>query len=493
MKEPAHITAGAEQLVKDNLDLLGVFHSPEAFGGPRIAQLDLTNNCNSDCIACWCHSPLLGEQRMRGSIKKQALPWQVVKHVIDDLADLGTEEILLAGSGEPLIYPNIMDALQRIQRRGIRCNLITNFTRVDEPLARMLVDLAVDTITASIWAGNARTYVKTHPAKTEKTLQQIERSLRRIHDQKSVLNRDHPKIKIVDVLMRPNVRDFEQMIEFALRTHADAVDFTFVDIIAGKTDCLRLSDDDYRFLAKALNRIRQREDYTELFCPDLAGSNLAKDHQREFTYFGHLIRVPARFNFDFSRLRLICPQGQIADRFDILHQAAAFDFKFNPQICGACADSHCGLNKSATTKRVDTLNLASCNALQRRILVQQGGCARRGPASGNIIETLPCYVGWIYSRILVNGDVVPCCKAHRVAMGNVLDHRFRQIWFSDKQREFRHKALTYEKSHPFFKKIDCYKACDNLAMNLDVHRRLVDLSGSEEQLLKQYNVRGSGS
>ena len=486
MKDPAHIAVGAEQFVKDNRDLLGVFHSPEAFGGPRIAQIDLTNNCNNDCIACWCHSPLLGEQRMRGSIKKQALPWEVVKHLIDDLADLGADEIILAGSGEPLMYPNIMDLLQRIQRRGMRCNLITNFTRVDETFARMLVDLEVDTITASIWAGSARTYVKTHPSKTEKTFHQIEQSLRQIHDQKTLLNREHPKIKIVDVLMSLNVKDFEPMIEFALRTQSDAIDYTFVDIIAGKTDCLSLSENDYRFLAEALNRVRQREDYTELFCLDLAGSNLAENHKREFTYFGHLIRVPARFNFDFSRFRLICPQGHIADRFDVLHHSDAFDFKFNPQICGACADSRCGLNRSAAIKRVDTLNLTSCNALQRRVLAQQNGFARRDSYDANIIETLPCYVGWIYSRILVNGDVVPCCKAHRVVMGNVLDHRFRQIWFSDRQCEFRHKALTYKKSHPFFRKIDCYKACDNFAMNLDVHRRLVDLSASEEQLLRQY-------
>lgn len=488
MKDPADMMVGAEQFLTDNVDLLGVFHSPEAFAGPRIVQFDLTNNCNNDCIACWCHSPLLGDQRMSGNTKKQSLPWEVVKQVIDDLADMGTEEIILAGSGEPLMYPNIVDVLELIHRRGIRCNLITNFTRVDDTFTRMLVDLEVDTITASIWAGNAQTYVKTHPSKTEKTFYQIERSLHQIHDKKTLLNREHPKIKIVDVVMNLNVKDFEQMIEFALTTQSDAVDFNFVDIVAGKTDCLSLSADDYRFLADALNGIRKREDYTELVCPNLAGSNLAEDHKREFTYFGHLVRVPARFDIDFSRFRLICPQGQIAEQFEILHHAAAFAFKFNPHTCRACADIHCGLDKSTSTKQVDTLNLASCNALQRRVFVRHGGTTQRETYDGNIIETLPCYVGWIYSRIMVNGDVVPCCKAHRVAMGNVLDHRFQQIWFSDKQHEFRHKALTCKKSHPFFKKIDCYKACDNLAMNLDVHRRIVDLSPLEEKYLKQYDV-----
>ena len=80
-------------------------------------------------------------------------------------------------------------------------------------------------------------------------------------------------------------------------------------------------------------------------------------------------------------------------------------------------------------------------------------------------------MGWNYKRILHNGDVIPCCKAHKKPLGNLHEKGFREIWFSDRYNEFRLLAKNEKKSHPYFNAINCYKSCDNAGMNAetDIH------------------------
>lgn len=96
--------------------------------------------------------------------------------------------------------------------------------------------------------------------------------------------------------------------------------------------------------------------------------------------------------------------------------------------------------------------------------------AHEGVFHSDVIDTMPCYMGWYESRILANGDVVPCCKADRLPLGSVRERRFRDIWFSPAYDEFRRRALTLSKSDPYFAKIRCGKFCDDWWLNAIVHR-----------------------
>jgi MoaA/NifB/PqqE/SkfB family radical SAM enzyme len=104
-----------------------------------------------------------------------------------------------------------------------------------------------------------------------------------------------------------------------------------------------------------------------------------------------------------------------------------------------------------------------------------------------IVEEIPCYVGWLFARIMATGNVVPCCKGHRMHMGNIYKNRFKEIWFSDTYNEFRNNGLNLAKEHPYFAKIGndassktgCYN-CDNLWQNIPMRNKLA--------LLKKYNL-----
>ncbi|MGB9748646.1 MAG: radical SAM protein [Candidatus Woesearchaeota archaeon] len=97
-----------------------------------------------------------------------------------------------------------------------------------------------------------------------------------------------------------------------------------------------------------------------------------------------------------------------------------------------------------------------------------------------VVKELPCYVGWVFARIMADGSVVPCLKAHRMPIGNIYKKSFKKIWNSKKYQTFRKMCVTYKKKHSYFKKIGndpaygCLKICDNLWQNELIQRKLVE-------------------
>jgi MoaA/NifB/PqqE/SkfB family radical SAM enzyme len=88
------------------------------------------------------------------------------------------------------------------------------------------------------------------------------------------------------------------------------------------------------------------------------------------------------------------------------------------------------------------------------------------------IDDIPCYAGWIFSRVLADGSVAPCCRGVKKIMGNIHESSFRDIWFSEKYNEFRAKAKFLSKDNHYFKDIGCIKECDNLMHNIEMHRKM---------------------
>jgi MoaA/NifB/PqqE/SkfB family radical SAM enzyme len=121
-----------------------------------------------------------------------------------------------------------------------------------------------------------------------------------------------------------------------------------------------------------------------------------------------------------------------------------------------------------------------------------------GAYDEEVVDEIPCYVGWLFARIMTTGNVVPCCKGHRMWLGNVFKDRFKDIWFGQVYNEFRNKCIMLSKSDPYFSKIGndalaktgCYN-CDNLWQNIPAHERITlikrhpQLASVVSSLLKQ--------
>ena len=350
---------------------------------PKYVTIDLTNRCNLRCIACWTYSPLLKDKEASPEWKAQTLPFESVKRLINDLRDLGTERIRLTGGGEPFLYPKIMKVIKLIKEEGMACDITTNGTLLTKERIKELFTLKVDEIVISLWAGDAETYVKTHPTQTEKTFFRIKELLKFVAQYKEKTGKG-PKVIMANVISKVNYNKITEMAKFATEVSLDELYFTMVDPIKGRTDVLLLNENERNILLQNLKK----------------SLKIINNYNMKSKI--HKIRID-----DITRfVNKIKSKGADKGEYDlqVLHK--------------------------------------------------------------------PCYIGYIFARILANGDVVPCCRAVMYPMGNINKKSFKEIWFSEEYNHFRERALYESKLSPYFKKIGCYTSCDNQVQNREMEEFL---------------------
>ena len=264
-------------------------------------------------------------------------------------------------------------------------------------MVKRLAELKVDNLVVSVWAGTPETYAQTHPNKSEEMFYQIKGMLKLLNS----LKKRKPQSNIYNVISNMNYQELEQMVDFAVDTQSDSLEFTVIDTIPDATDSLILSDE-------------QREKVLQ------SCKNIDK-----------------RLNSDLKNKIKILQFEQFIRRIG---------------------------NKDAKNAEYDK----------------------------NILSEIPCYIGWLFARILADGNVNFCLKAHRIPVGNIYAHNFSYIWNSSKQQEFRRRARAIPKDDVFFsfigndpkEKIGCFKGCDDLARNMRMHKKIQSLTRLEFKLLK---------
>ncbi len=120
--------------------------------------------------------------------------------------------------------------------------------------------------------------------------------------------------------------------------------------------------------------------------------------------------------------------------------------------------------------------------------------AQGRPADADLVHAIPCFAGWTYARVMADGRVIPCLKAHRVPSGNVHDEPFAAIWGGARQQAFRRATRAARKAGPLFAQIGnddgaacgCERGCDNLEENRRTADRLGSLTLPERLLLRHY-------
>jgi len=134
---------------------------------------------------------------------------------------------------------------------------------------------------------------------------------------------------------------------------------------------------------------------------------------------------------------------------------------------------------SRACKKIQTKNMSSSGRqkifldnfeeFQERIDNQK---AHMGKYDENRVGTIPCYIGWLFCRIMADGQVAPCCRGVNIPMGDLHQQSFADIWFSEKYNRFRNRAINIQDHRLFFEQVGCWKTCDNHMHNLDMHMKL---------------------
>lgn len=234
----------------------GILHN-KVYTGPWNVQIDLTNRCNNDCIACWCNSPLLGDKAMPHAIRNKSLDYGTVIKLIDDLDEMGVRAIYFTGGGEPFMHPQILDIMRHVKKKGIHLDMSTNFTLIDEKTAEKLVDIGIDHMNLSLWAGTPETYARLHPNKSRETFIKIADVIDYIVKLKNQRKTTSPGLGMYNVVSCYNYQEVRKMIEFAFAHKFDDILFTPVDTVPDRTDSLMLNARQRGWLAANIRKLSE--------------------------------------------------------------------------------------------------------------------------------------------------------------------------------------------------------------------------------------------
>lgn len=191
--------------------------------GPETVHLDLTNGCNTNCITCWDHSPLLDRPRT-SAWKRARVEAGAVEALLDDLVALGgLKAIILSGMGEPFTHPDIYRLIAAVKSRGLHLTLITNLIPADE---ERVLALGVDQLLIGIHGASEATYRAFHPSFRENEWERLLRMLERFRQAGR-------RYKHVHVICRENAWELEEMVRMADRFGAAQVNFKLASLKEG--------------------------------------------------------------------------------------------------------------------------------------------------------------------------------------------------------------------------------------------------------------------
>lgn len=122
---------------------------------PILVELGPINNCNYRCSFCAFDYTGYG-----GRI----LPEKILFDLIDDLAACGVKSIVFAGTGEPLMYKSLPEAIQIAADKGVDVGLSTNGYFLNPEKAKKILPY-LSWIRFSFNAGTPKSYSEIHGCK----------------------------------------------------------------------------------------------------------------------------------------------------------------------------------------------------------------------------------------------------------------------------------------------------------------------------------------
>ncbi len=195
--------------------------------GPETIHIDVTNGCNTNCITCWDHSPLLQLGRSAAWKRRRVTP-EAVEELLDDARALGgLQAVILSGMGEPFTHPDIYRMIAAVKARRLHVTIITNLVAAD---ADLILGLDVDQLLIGIHGASERAYLAFHPSFRTQEWERLGRLLRAFRDAGR-------RYKHVHVICDVNADELPDMVRLGHEQRAAQVNFKLASLKGGTEDC----------------------------------------------------------------------------------------------------------------------------------------------------------------------------------------------------------------------------------------------------------------
>lgn len=233
--------------------LKGLVEGETAYTSPFFVAVDLTRRCNLNCLHCRYHSCLSQyPSPVQGPISD--MDPEILKALLDELKTTGTREIIFAGEGEPLLYPNILGVISSAKAAGLRVNIVTNGTLLDETIIRSLIEMRLDLLTVSLWASSPEEYERLYPGTKPAYFNRALDALRLVTDLKAGGKSLFPALRLHRPISRDNFSTVETASEQAAACGCNQFTIAPVHTLKGDVSIYKLSAEEQADLFSSLSR-----------------------------------------------------------------------------------------------------------------------------------------------------------------------------------------------------------------------------------------------
>lgn len=121
---------------------------------PLYIRIKPTNLCNHNCYYCHYKNSYLTLDEYKSS---DFIPYDKMMEIINDMKKMQVKAVTFSGGGEPLVYPYIEPAMEKILQAGIDLSMITNGSMLTGKKAEILakakwVRISIDSINPENYA-----------------------------------------------------------------------------------------------------------------------------------------------------------------------------------------------------------------------------------------------------------------------------------------------------------------------------------------------------
>lgn len=183
---------------------------------PRTVLIFMEPVCNYRCVMCSLYdekllknSPEVPQSYMTGNRKMELKDYY---SLVDQLAEMGTEEIALCSAGEPLLDSRLPKLLQHIAEAGLSCTIATNGYAMDKRARDAIISTGVKTVSVSLNAGTKETYARLHNVSPEGYFKVVS-NIRKLIEERDASGSGWPIVGISLVISRINIGELDSFIE----------------------------------------------------------------------------------------------------------------------------------------------------------------------------------------------------------------------------------------------------------------------------------------
>ncbi len=109
---------------------------------PLAINMLVTKACNARCVMC-CFDPFMGDRKRHSELASQ----EIISFV-DSVASFSPS--FCFSGGEPLVRRDLLEIIQHVKRRGMRCAIITNGILLTPRIADQLIAVGLDHVIVSL-------------------------------------------------------------------------------------------------------------------------------------------------------------------------------------------------------------------------------------------------------------------------------------------------------------------------------------------------------